>query len=52
MTELFVTVKVLVHFMCSKLEDTETIIPALKGLSSLVTQSAFTSADAVDVVRS
>lgn len=43
--------KVLVHFMCSKLEDTETIIPALKGLVSLVTQSAFTSVDAVDVVK-
>ncbi|GJE98061.1 Dos2-interacting transcription regulator of RNA-Pol-II-domain-containing protein [Phanerochaete sordida] len=44
-------VKVLVLFMCSKLEDTETIIPALKGLVSLVTQPAFTSVDAVDVVK-
>ncbi|EKM50673.1 uncharacterized protein PHACADRAFT_178404 [Phanerochaete carnosa HHB-10118-sp] len=46
------SVKVLVHFMCSKLEDTETIVPALKGLMSLVTQPAFTSSDAVDVVES
>ena len=42
---------VLVQFMASKLEDTETIIPALKGLVSLVTQPAFTSIDAGYVVK-
>ncbi|KIP04531.1 hypothetical protein PHLGIDRAFT_191607 [Phlebiopsis gigantea 11061_1 CR5-6] len=42
---------VLVQFMCGKLEDTETVIPALKGLNSLVVQPALTSPDAVDVVK-
>ena len=50
-TKFDLLVKVLVHFMCGKLEDTETIIPALKALTSLVTQPAFTSTDAVDVVK-
>ena len=41
----------MVKFMCDKLDDTETIIPALKGLASLVTQPAFGSIDAVDVMK-
>ena len=43
--------KVLVKFMSEKLDDTDTIIPALKGLASLVTLPAFTSVEAVDVMK-
>lgn len=43
--------KVLVKFMSDKLDDTDTIIPALKGLASLVTLPAFTSVEAVDVMK-
>ncbi|CAL1714198.1 unnamed protein product [Somion occarium] len=45
------SVRVLVTFYCGKLEDTETIIPALKGLVALVAAPTFTSTDAVEVVR-
>jgi DNA repair/transcription protein MET18/MMS19 len=31
----FIPVKVLSAFFCDKLDDTETIVPALKGLASL-----------------
>ncbi|KAF7798029.1 hypothetical protein EIP86_009241 [Pleurotus ostreatoroseus] len=37
--------------MCSKLEDTETILPALSGIKSLVSQPVFTSSDALEVVN-
>ncbi|KAH9943852.1 ARM repeat-containing protein [Amylocystis lapponica] len=45
------SVRVLVTFYCGKLEDTETIIPALRGLASLVSQPLFTSSDAVEVMK-
>ncbi|KZT07275.1 ARM repeat-containing protein [Laetiporus sulphureus 93-53] len=45
------SVRVLVNFYCGKLEDTETIIPALKGLVSLTALPDFTSTDAVEVVK-
>lgn len=38
-------------FFCGKLEDTETIIPALKGLVTLTKLPAFTSIDAVEVIK-
>ncbi|KAI0091461.1 ARM repeat-containing protein [Irpex rosettiformis] len=44
-------VRVLVTFMCEKLDDTETIIPALKALKALVSKDAFTSSDAVEVAN-
>ncbi|OCH91496.1 ARM repeat-containing protein [Obba rivulosa] len=43
--------RVLVTFYCGKLEDTETIIPALKGLVSLTSLPTFTGSDAVEVVK-
>ena len=45
------TVRVLTAFMCSKLEDTETVLPALSGMKSLVSQPVFTSSDALEVVK-
>ncbi|KAI0831813.1 ARM repeat-containing protein [Trametes gibbosa] len=45
------SVRVLTAFYCGKLEDTETIIPALKGLVTLTKLPAFTSTDAVEVIR-
>lgn len=45
------TVRVLVTFFRGKLEDTETIIPALKGLVALVTKPAFGSSHAVDILQ-
>ena len=44
-------VRVLVTFYCGKLEDTETIVPALKGLVTLVGAPGLTSTDAVEVVK-
>ncbi|OSD04782.1 ARM repeat-containing protein [Trametes coccinea BRFM310] len=44
-------VRVLVSFYCGKLEDTETIVPALKGLVTLTKLPAFTSPDAIEVVQ-
>lgn len=38
-------------FYCSKLEDTETIIPALKGLISLAKLSSCTAEDAIIIVK-
>ncbi|KAF8557709.1 ARM repeat-containing protein [Imleria badia] len=43
-------VRVLTTFYCSKLEDTETITPALSGLSYLVTFPSFSSLEASDVL--
>ncbi|KAK7040568.1 MMS19 nucleotide excision repair [Favolaschia claudopus] len=43
------SVKVLTVFFCDKLEDTETIIPALKGLASL--PSICSSADALVMIK-
>ena len=37
--------------MCEKLEDTETIIPALKGLASLATLPILPSTGAIDIVK-
>ncbi|KAL1941257.1 hypothetical protein VTO73DRAFT_7469 [Trametes versicolor] len=45
------SVRVLTMFFCGKLEDTETIIPALKGLVTLTKLPAFTSIDAVEVIK-
>ncbi|KAI0773303.1 ARM repeat-containing protein [Trametes elegans] len=45
------SVRVLTTFLCGKLEDTETIIPALKGLATVTKLPAFTSTDAVEVVK-
>lgn len=44
-------VRTLVVFYTGKLDDTETIIPALKGLVTLTKFPAFTSTDAVEVVK-
>ncbi|KAG6329826.1 hypothetical protein ID866_9262, partial [Astraeus odoratus] len=38
-------------FLCSKLEDTETITPALKGLSHLVKCPALASSDVPDIIN-
>ncbi|KIK80675.1 hypothetical protein PAXRUDRAFT_833382 [Paxillus rubicundulus Ve08.2h10] len=43
-------VRVLVTFYCSKLEDTETITPALKGLSHLVSFPSFSSNEVSDTL--
>ncbi|TFY54747.1 hypothetical protein EVG20_g9585, partial [Dentipellis fragilis] len=45
------SVNVLVSFFTSKLEDTETIIPALKGLLGLTSLPSFNSEDAEKVVK-
>ncbi|KAH9913980.1 ARM repeat-containing protein [Epithele typhae] len=45
------SVRTLVAFYCGKLEDTETIIPALKGLVTLTALPMLTSIDAVEVVK-
>ncbi|TFK91443.1 ARM repeat-containing protein [Polyporus arcularius HHB13444] len=45
------SVRTLVAFYCGKLEDTETIIPALKGLVTLTKLPLFTSIDAVEVAK-
>ena len=44
-------VKVLVTFFISKLEDTDTIVPALKGLVSLSSRPTFTDLDAVELAK-
>lgn len=44
-------VRVLVTFYIGKLEDTETIVPALKGLVTLSSLPPFISSDAIEVVR-
>ena len=41
----------MVAFYCGKLDDTETIIPALKGLIPLTAMPAFSSTDAIEVMR-
>ncbi|EJF59029.1 ARM repeat-containing protein [Dichomitus squalens LYAD-421 SS1] len=45
------SVRTLVTFYCGKLEDTETIIPALKGLNTLSKLPLFASSDAVEVAN-
>ncbi|RPD59070.1 ARM repeat-containing protein [Lentinus tigrinus ALCF2SS1-7] len=45
------SVRTLVTFYCGKLEDTETIIPALKGLTTLTKLPSFVSTDAVEVAK-
>ncbi|TFY73800.1 hypothetical protein EWM64_g10212 [Hericium alpestre] len=45
------SVNVLVTFFTSKLEDTETIIPALKGIFALTTVPSFIDDDAIKIVR-
>lgn len=44
-------VRVLTNFYCEKLDDTETIIPALKGLVTLTDLPTFSSSDATSVVQ-
>ncbi|TFK39917.1 Dos2-interacting transcription regulator of RNA-Pol-II-domain-containing protein [Crucibulum laeve] len=44
--------RVLTAFYCGKLDDIETIIPALKGLVILVRLPSFTSLDATTVIQS
>lgn len=44
-------VRVLMTFYCGKLDDTETIVPSLQGLVTLVTFPQFTSSDALEVVK-
>jgi DNA repair/transcription protein MET18/MMS19 len=44
-------VRVLASFYCGKLDDTETIIPALKGLATLTALPTFSSTDATSVVQ-
>ncbi|KAL4245852.1 MMS19 nucleotide excision repair protein [Abortiporus biennis] len=46
------SVRVLVTFFRGKLEDTETIVPALEGLATLVTLPNFASSDAIDIIQS
>lgn len=43
--------QVLVTFYCSKLEDTETIIPALNGLTTLASLSTCTSVEVELITR-
>ncbi|KAI5124282.1 hypothetical protein M0805_005129 [Coniferiporia weirii] len=43
--------RVLVTFYAGKLEDTETIIPALKGLVPLTALPTFSNVDAIDTVK-
>lgn len=43
--------RVLMTFFCSKLDDTETVIPALKGLKVLVVFPTSTSTDAIEIIR-
>lgn len=44
-------VRVLTTFYCGKLDDTETIVPSLRGLKTLVKFPQFTSSDALEVVK-
>ncbi|ESK97793.1 dna repair transcription protein [Moniliophthora roreri MCA 2997] len=46
------SVRVLTNFYCSKMEDWDTVIPALKGLSHLTTLPAFTPEEASQVLDS
>ena len=48
---IYALVRVLTTFMCDKLDDTETIIPALKALKALVSKDAFVASEAVDVSK-
>jgi len=43
--------RVLVTFYCGKLDDTETMIPALKGLVPLASLPTCTSIDVEDIIR-
>ncbi|THU86243.1 ARM repeat-containing protein [Dendrothele bispora CBS 962.96] len=43
--------RVLAKFYCSKLEDFDTIIPALKGLDTLTALPSFTEEDVLDTVN-
>ncbi|KAF8637616.1 hypothetical protein AX17_002685 [Amanita inopinata Kibby_2008] len=45
------SIKVLTAFYCEKLNDTETIIPALKGLVTLTALPTFSSEEASTVIR-
>jgi len=44
-------VRVLTTFYSGKLDDTETIVPSLQGLMTLVTFPQFTSSDALEVTK-
>jgi DNA repair/transcription protein MET18/MMS19 len=43
--------RVLITFYCGKLDDTETIVPALKGLATLVSLPTCTPSDAEEIIR-
>jgi len=43
--------RVLVTFYCGKLDDTETIVPALKGLATLASLLTCTPSDVEDIIR-
>ena len=45
------SVRVLASFYCEKLDDTETIIPALKGLVTLTALPTFSSSEATSTVQ-
>ncbi|RDB23653.1 MMS19 nucleotide excision repair [Hypsizygus marmoreus] len=45
------SVHVLTNFYCSKLDDTETIIPALKGLNTLTRLPTCSSIDATTIIQ-
>lgn len=47
----FDAARVLVTFYCGKLDDTETIMPALKGLATLASLATCTSSDVEDIIR-
>lgn len=49
---VYATVHVLVTFYCDKLDDIDTVIPALKGLVPLVNSANCTDEDAIQVVQS
>lgn len=44
--------RVLVNFYCGKLDDSDTVIPALKGLVPLCKLPTFTSSDAIQTIES
>lgn len=50
--DLLLSAHVLITFYCGKLDDTETIVPALKGLVTLAALQTGTAPDIEQIVRS
>ena len=50
-SDLIYSAHVLTMFYCDKLDDTNAIIPALKGLVPLTFNTSFTSDDAVITIK-